>query len=229
VDLHGYEWERRAEEPPLWFDRFERYRLAGAARSLLGTYNAEAARHVSVGRAGDGGTKRTSVPGAWDKAAARWQWKKRAEAWDAHLRAESDRRAEQLILERERVWREREEAYRERRWKLTEKLQEKLEGMLAFPLAQVETKRKEVDEEGRLVNITQIIKPAGWRLRDVAVLMRQADQSMKWEEREPGEEFEEGDIDAAIERELARVAAESAPPDAEEDPDAGSDEEADVP
>jgi hypothetical protein len=71
-------WDRQPGEPNLWFSRFERYRLAGPGRSLTGIWTAEQAEK--------GVNRRTKVPGAWDRAAARWRWRQRAEAWDEHER-----------------------------------------------------------------------------------------------------------------------------------------------
>jgi hypothetical protein len=67
-------WDRQPGEPNRWFSRFERYRLAGSNRSLLGTVNAEWA---VTGR-----KKQTKVPGAWNRAFECWSWRERAEAWD---------------------------------------------------------------------------------------------------------------------------------------------------
>jgi hypothetical protein len=71
-------WDRQPEEPSRWFARFERYRMAGSGRSLLGAVNGEQAEK--------GGQRRTKVSGAWDRAAARWRWRQRAEAWDDQQR-----------------------------------------------------------------------------------------------------------------------------------------------
>src|SRR5262245_11085627 len=71
-------WERLPGEPNRWFARFERYRLAGPCRTLLGTWTAEQAEKSRK--------KRFKVPGSWNAAAARWRWKERAEAWDEHER-----------------------------------------------------------------------------------------------------------------------------------------------
>jgi hypothetical protein len=71
-------WDRMPGEPNRWFSRFERYRLVGSGRTLLGTVNAEK---------GQKGQKRqTVIPGAWSRAAAQWRWKQRAEAWDEQER-----------------------------------------------------------------------------------------------------------------------------------------------
>jgi hypothetical protein len=74
-------WERQHGEPNRWYDRFERYRLAGPGRSLLGTVNAE---RTERGRA-----RTRSVPQAWAKNAKQWQWRERAEAWDEHQRGQA--------------------------------------------------------------------------------------------------------------------------------------------
>lgn len=85
-------WARRAGEPSLWYDRFERYRLAGPARSLLKLYNEEREK------AGKGAI--TSVPPSWTGAAKSWEWELRAGAWDEYQRQrardayEEDRRKE---------------------------------------------------------------------------------------------------------------------------------------
>jgi hypothetical protein len=71
-------WERQPGEPNRWYARFERYRLAGPSRSLLGIVNTE--------RQERGGKRGSSVPQAWAKNAKAWQWRVRAEAWDEHQR-----------------------------------------------------------------------------------------------------------------------------------------------
>lgn len=81
-------WERQADEPGRWHDRFERYRLAGPARSMLAVYNAE--------RAGKPPAK--TVPETWRDAAAAWDWHARCAAWDA---AAQQRRREQYDADRE--------------------------------------------------------------------------------------------------------------------------------
>jgi hypothetical protein len=71
-------WDRQPGEPNLWYARFERYRLVGPGRSLLGTLNAEGAEK--------GQRRRTKVPGAWNQALRRWHWRERAESWDEQER-----------------------------------------------------------------------------------------------------------------------------------------------
>ncbi|HNP70954.1 MAG TPA: hypothetical protein PKK15_07600 [Kouleothrix sp.] len=83
-------YERREGEPDLWYDRFERFRLAGPARSLLSIYNAERAKEQQE--------PARDIPGAWKDAAEAWQWRTRAAAWDA---AEQQKRRDAYDAERE--------------------------------------------------------------------------------------------------------------------------------
>jgi hypothetical protein len=86
-------WDRQPNEPSRWYTRFELYRLAG--RSLLAIYNDERQK------AGKG--KATRIPGAWDRAAARWSWRERAAAWDEHERQKArDARARDIAEMRSR-------------------------------------------------------------------------------------------------------------------------------
>lgn len=87
-------WARQPGEPTLWYERFERYRLAGPGRSLLKVYNDERVRK---------GPKRSdSTPPSWREAAKTWQWDARAEAWDAaQLAEETTRREAEIAKERE--------------------------------------------------------------------------------------------------------------------------------
>jgi len=74
-------WEQQPGEPNRWYARFERFRLAGPSRSLLGAVKAE---REQVGK-----RSTRSVPQAWAKAAQLWRWRERAEAWDAHERCKA--------------------------------------------------------------------------------------------------------------------------------------------
>ena len=68
---------RRQQKPARWFDRVERYRLAGADRSLLAVFQA----------AQKSPKKPNQISGSWKVAADEWRWQARAEAWDASIRA----------------------------------------------------------------------------------------------------------------------------------------------
>lgn len=74
-------WERIEDEPGLWFNRFEQLRLLGPERSMLALYRSKWREKRE--KAGKGGTKEPkSIPGSWDKAAKKWNWKERWDAWD---------------------------------------------------------------------------------------------------------------------------------------------------
>jgi hypothetical protein len=87
-------WEQQPGEPARWYARFERFRLAGPSRSLLGAVNGERQQ----------GNKRPtrSVPQAWAKAAQQWRWRERAEAWDIHQRRQARAAHAQQIEEMNR-------------------------------------------------------------------------------------------------------------------------------
>ena len=84
-------WEQQPGEPNRWYARFERYRLAGPSRSLLGAVNAE--------RQQRGACQSKSIPQAWAKNARQWRWRERAEAWDEHERLQARAARAHLIEE----------------------------------------------------------------------------------------------------------------------------------
>lgn len=72
-------WEREDGEPSRWFARFDTYRLLGPGRSIEEAFR----------RARETEGLRAERPGSiWYEMAKRWRWAERAEAWDAHIRAE---------------------------------------------------------------------------------------------------------------------------------------------
>jgi hypothetical protein len=87
-------WDRQPGEPNRWYDRFERFRLAGPSRSLMGTVNLE--------RAEKGVKRQRFVPGAWAEAARRWCWRQRAEAWDERERQKACEARAQEVAEMNR-------------------------------------------------------------------------------------------------------------------------------
>jgi hypothetical protein len=65
-------WDRQTDsdgnlEPMLWYARFEQYRLMGPGRELL--------ECVNRWRDNKGKPRQSSIPGAWSRASARWQWR----------------------------------------------------------------------------------------------------------------------------------------------------------
>jgi hypothetical protein len=87
-------WEQQPGEPSRWYARFERFRLAGPSRSLLGAINIE--------RQQNGKRSTRSVPQAWAKAAQQWRWRERADAWDVHERRQARAAHAQQIEEMNR-------------------------------------------------------------------------------------------------------------------------------
>lgn len=83
-------WEQEENEPGLWFERFERYRLLGPRRSLLSVYNTE--------RLAEDEPTAKAIPGAWNEACRLYDWKNRASTWDAY---EQQRRREQYDADRQ--------------------------------------------------------------------------------------------------------------------------------
>lgn len=76
-------WDRQPREPMNWFERFERFRLAGANRSMLAIYKAEKA--VTDAAKGKPYKEPKTLPKQWRDLSSKWRWRERAEAWDAHL------------------------------------------------------------------------------------------------------------------------------------------------
>ncbi len=145
-------WQREPNEPNLWFDRFNRFRLLGPRRSLLAVYNAE--------QADKSGTKRRKTPGAWDAAAKEWRWRERAEGWDAYCQRRE-----------ERNWEARRKHLRRKQWDMSQSLLDKADQMLKFPLAK--TTREDKSADGKLVSVTTVF-PARWSMRDAAAVTEAA-------------------------------------------------------
>ncbi|MCK5644547.1 MAG: hypothetical protein KAJ19_27360 [Gammaproteobacteria bacterium] len=76
-------WDKRENEPSLWWDRFNRfYRPQGPGRTLTQAYRSayEEKNGASPTRAG--------YSAAWKEKATLWNWQGRAEAWDEELHRE---------------------------------------------------------------------------------------------------------------------------------------------
>ena len=140
-------WDKRDDEKMFWYSRFERFRLMGPQRSLLGAYLSEEGEQGRV-------RKCKKAPTSWIKARDRYDWVTRAEAWDA----------EQQRVDREE-WERRKSIQRQKEWEAAEKLAEKAQAMLTFPLAE-----SHVDGPDGPI----IIKPARWGMSDVARLLETA-------------------------------------------------------
>lgn len=80
-------WEKRPDEPAIWFDRFTRFYLPlGPSRSLLGAYRAYRKE------ASDSDRMRAvnSVSAGWKENALKYDWRGRADAFDAHERRKNN-------------------------------------------------------------------------------------------------------------------------------------------
>jgi len=145
-------WMQQDGEPNNWFRRFERYKLLGPTRSLLGCANRE--------RVEKSLKKSDQVPGSWRNAAKKWNWDARAEAWDAFIAARE-----------EAEWDEKRKQLRAQEWDVAQKLIEKATQMLVYPLAK--TSREEVAEGGKVIHQTTVM-PSRWGMRDAAALVEAA-------------------------------------------------------
>jgi hypothetical protein len=166
-------WERQEGENDLWYFRFRRYLAMGTTRSVMGAFNAE---RVEQGKA-----KEPRPSGAWTKAAERFAWRERAAAYDAHQIAQSEAAREEERRREEQEWDRRERALCERAFNVAERMIEKAEGMLAFPLIErtiEEKKEKLIDsagEEMEVVVATTILRPGRWTFGTAPRLVAGAD------------------------------------------------------
>lgn len=97
--MAGSPWDRRSDEPALWFERFERFLWLGAGRTIE-----EAWRQTAKNRGG----KRPSK--AWYQRSQQYEWWARAAAWDIEQQEQRRRAFEEAAredkLERIRLLRE---------------------------------------------------------------------------------------------------------------------------
>lgn len=122
----------------------------GASRSLLGCVNAE--------RESKGQKRSNYTPNSWREALEQWNWQDRARAWD-----ESERKR----IEAE--FKEDCDNWRVHRFKNANKLREKAESLLAFPV----TKQTRAGDDGA----TYIIEPLSAQgLKDAASVLKTADE-----------------------------------------------------
>ncbi len=136
-------WQRQPGESSRWYDRFHRYMLAGARRSLLGTVNAERVEN---------GQKRTSdAARSWRIAFDKYHWLDRAEDWDDYLR-----------LQDRELWEARYKDLRENAWEMSREHLKRHEQMLRLPLFEQTLMR---NEHGNTVAVT--ISPARWSYKDI--------------------------------------------------------------
>lgn len=93
---HSFLPERLPDEPVRWYDRFCLYCLAGAPRSLEGTW-----------RAVTKSSKKQRMPGDWHPIFQRWNWRARAREFDDKEFSRRARVVEQERREERRLRRKR--------------------------------------------------------------------------------------------------------------------------
>ncbi len=102
--------------------------------------------------------KSTRLLARWS---SEWNWVERAQSYDAHIHAFEQQAKERAITEEANKWAERRAAQREAEYTVAQKLLERAQTMLTFPLAVVE---KTIEGEKTVIN------PTRWSMRDAARL-----------------------------------------------------------
>jgi len=141
-------WERQEGESAKAYEAFAAYRDLGPDRSLPAAYRQRYGKKPAAG----------GVPGyflAWSSA---HRWVERCRLYDAHLE-------EQALAELEGEWIQRRNRVRDTEWSISERLMERLEGMLEHPLT--EEVVEEDDEDGLRVTT---IKPSRWTLNTARLI-----------------------------------------------------------
>jgi len=126
-------------EPILWYTRFERYRLMGSNRSLLGVYKTE------LGRKEQNNKPPVNAPMVWRKAAESWNWKARAESWDMQ---EVERKAAAAAIQQAKEEAENERERQE--WRLKRK--QLAQGLFAKTAAALNS----IGGENPIANLPQV-------------------------------------------------------------------------
>lgn len=72
-------------EPPLWYQRFTRYRLMEPTRSIAAVFQEENSKKLEKTR------KSPEPDGTWYAKAREWQWDERVNAWDIHQSQEQEK------------------------------------------------------------------------------------------------------------------------------------------
>jgi hypothetical protein len=152
-------WEQLPGEPHRWFMAFQRFKSAGAARSLLSTYNAIL---TDKGR-----EKQVRISGAWNEAARKWQWVERAKAWDRY-QCQKD----------EADYEERLRKNRDRALDVAEQMIARAQIMLNFPLVRERVEEETKYSDGTVTKVT-VIEPARWNFNTPARLTGSAERVLR--------------------------------------------------
>ena len=144
-------YSRRIGESQKAFAAYVEYRDIGAERSQEAV-----SRKLAKSR---------QILSRWS---SRWDWVKRVEVYDADI-GDKERlaKAEAMKVEAEK-WAKRRLEVAEDDWQKAERLGERIDQMMTFPLQSVVRKQAEVSEDGKtIINNITVIKPAGWGYREV--------------------------------------------------------------
>lgn len=170
MDSDSFPWEQLSDESNQWFSRFETYRLMGPERSILRVY-----RQIRQEKAGEGSKGQDkppkSVPNSWNEAVIRFEWRKRAEAWDAHQREQRRQRYEQREHERMGEWQE----VRDKLMGSVHRMIKQVDTMLKHPLIEREENNIVVAEyQGQEIPQQVITKPINFTASSPALIALRA-------------------------------------------------------
>lgn len=155
---------RHEDEPTKAHQALVDYALLGVGRSLEKLENQYRSDTTLIRPP----TRQRSTLASWS---VRWEWQERVASYDECLAADR-------LAEDDRKWRERREEHRERAWDLAQRLFQRAEELLSFPVVEVTVETSQTkSEDGTKVFITQqVIKPAKWTQSDIARLVETYDK-----------------------------------------------------
>lgn len=107
-----FPWDRRDNEPALWYNRFEIFRRMGPWRSIDGAYRKSLVAEGKVQDLSPEESRKRRSGVSWNRRAKQDDWVIRAEAWDAYERERFERSEESRVA-----------AARQRRLEASERIQ----------------------------------------------------------------------------------------------------------
>lgn len=167
-------WERLPTETDRSFGAFMVFlNMQAQSRSVDGAYR------LFAGKEGEKKANGKSIPAppyfeAWAKDN---QWLARAAAWDAEIQRQAQAQAVREAVAENQKWARRREEMLEREWQQAQAIADKVDAMLALPVTEkILSDPVEIKNDDGTVRLVQYvtIKPANWKLHDVA---RMADKA----------------------------------------------------
>ncbi len=166
-------WEKQPYDSEKGYQYFWEYyvNVEEGKRGYLHAYNAY--------RRDRGKPPAKSLPGNWSlwakgvnrkgkRVAGRATWAERVAAYEQYVTQERQKALRKKILEDAEKWARKQELALERDRDYANRLYEMADTMLAMPLLKQKTM---VTQDGQT---QMIVKPAGWRLKDVVTVLRMA-------------------------------------------------------